>query len=91
MNIHEFQAKSLLEQRGVIVPPGGDCDTPEAAQAIAEDLIAKGATLVAVKSQVHAGGRGKGVFKSGFKGGVKLCTTAVDVKKKPGRCWAMCW
>jgi succinyl-CoA synthetase beta subunit len=82
MNLHEYQAKQLLAQCGVSVPPGEVCDTPEAARRIAEQLIANGATLIAVKSQIHAGGRGKGTFKSGFQGGVKLCKTADDVFEK---------
>ena len=79
MNLHEFQAKQLLARHGVAVPPGEVCQTAEAARKIAERLFADGAKLVAVKSQIHAGGRGKGTFKSGFKGGVKLCKTAQDV------------
>jgi succinyl-CoA synthetase beta subunit len=82
MNIHEYQAKQLLAQYGVSVPEGQVCDTPEAAKKIAVDLIAKGATLIAVKSQIHSGGRGKGTFKSGYQGGVKLCKTADDVYEK---------
>ena len=49
---------------------------------LAEKIFASGATLVVVKSQIHAGGRGKGTFKSGFQGGVKLCKTADDVFQK---------
>ena len=79
MNLHEFQAKQLLAQYGVAVPPGEVCTTAEAARAVAEKLFAGGATLIAVKSQIHAGGRGKGTFKSGFKGGVKLCKSADEV------------
>src|SRR6267378_4502895 len=82
MNIHEYQAKQLLAQYGVAVPEGEVCDTPDAAKKIAEQLFAKGAKLIAVKSQIHAGGRGKGTFKSGFQGGVKLCKTAEDVYEK---------
>ena len=82
MNIHEYQAKQLLAQYGVAVPPGDVCDTPERARKIAQDLVAKGATLLVVKSQIHAGGRGKGTFKSGYQGGVKLCKTADDVFEK---------
>jgi succinyl-CoA synthetase beta subunit len=82
MNIHEYQAKQLLAQYGVSVPSGEVCDTPDAAKKIATDLIAKGATLIAVKSQIHSGGRGKGTFKSGYQGGVKLCKTADDVYEK---------
>src|ERR1035441_3671435 len=82
MNIHEYQARQLLEQHGVPMPPGDNCDTPEAAKRIAARLLAEGAELIAVKSQIHAGGRGKGTFKSGFQGGVKLCKTAEDVFDK---------
>src|SRR2546427_7479059 len=79
MNVHEFQAKQLLAQYGVAVPAGEICDTAQKAKQIAEKLFANGARLIAVKSQIHAGGRGKGTFKSGFQGGVKLCKTAEDV------------
>jgi len=82
MNIQEFQAKQLLAQYGVAIPPGEVCDTPEAAKRIAEQLFANGANIVAVKSQIHAGGRGKGTFKSGYQGGVKICKTAEDVFDK---------
>jgi len=82
MNIHEYQAKQLLAQYGVAVPEGEVCETAEAAKKIAKGLFAKGATLVAVKSQIHSGGRGKGTFKSGYQGGVKLCKTAADVYEK---------
>jgi len=82
MNIHEYQAKQLLAQYGVAVPPGEVCDTPEAAKAIAKKLFEGGATLAVVKSQIHAGGRGKGTFRSGFQGGVKLCKSAEDVYEK---------
>ena len=82
MNIHEYQAKQLLAQYGVAVPGGDVCDTPEAAKKVAETLFARGEQLVVVKSQIHAGGRGKGTFKSGFQGGVKLCKTADEVHEK---------
>jgi succinyl-CoA synthetase beta subunit len=82
MNIHEYQAKQLLSQYGVTVPAGEVCNTPEAAKAIAEKLFTKGEKVVVVKSQIHAGGRGKGTFKSGFQGGVKLCKSAEDVYEK---------
>jgi citrate synthase len=81
---HEYQAKQLLAQYGVPVPPGEVCDTAEAAKTIAEKLFAKGETLVVIKSQIHAGGRGKGTFKSGFQGGVKLCKPPRKFLKRPG-------
>lgn len=82
MNIHEYQAKQLLAQYGVAVPAGEVCDSADAAKAIAEKLFAKGEKVVVVKSQIHAGGRGKGTFKSGFQGGVKLCKSAAEVHEK---------
>ena len=82
MNLHEYQAKQLLAQRGVAVPAGDVCASPEQAKTIAEQLFTKGEKLVVIKAQIHAGGRGKGTFKSGFKGGVHLCKTAQDVFEK---------
>jgi succinyl-CoA synthetase beta subunit len=79
MNIHEYQARQLLAQSGVALPPGDVCDRPEAARAIAEKLLANGAKRLVVKAQVHSGGRGKGTFKNGFKGGVKVCLTADEI------------
>ena len=82
MNLHEYQAKQLLAQHGVTVPGGEACQSAERAREIAQGLFASGQSLVVVKSQIHAGGRGKGVFKSGFAGGVKLCKSADDVFEK---------
>lgn len=79
MNLHEYQAKQLLAQRGVVVPAGDVCETPQVARAVAEKLFASGEKTVVIKAQIHAGGRGKGTFKSGFKGGVKLCKSAEDI------------
>jgi len=79
MNIHEYQAKQLLAQYGVNVPAGEVCASAEAARQIAGQLFAQGNSRVVIKSQIHAGGRGKGTFKSGFQGGVKLCQSADDV------------
>jgi len=78
MNIHEYQAKQLLKQYGVTVPPGEACKTVEEASSAAEKIFAAGNKLAVVKSQIHAGGRGKGVFKDGFKGGVKLAKSAEE-------------
>jgi succinyl-CoA synthetase beta subunit len=78
MNIHEYQAKQLLKQYGVAVPPGESCQTVAEAKAIAEKLFAAGQTLLVIKSQIHAGGRGKGTFTHGYQGGVKLVKTLED-------------
>jgi len=73
MNIHEYQAKELLARHGVNVPSGQPCKSIEEAEQAARALFDAGQTMVVIKSQIHAGGRGKGTFKSGFKGGVHLC------------------
>jgi succinyl-CoA synthetase beta subunit len=78
VNIHEYQAKQLLKQYGVVVPPGDACKTVEESKAAAEKIFAAGNKLAVVKSQIHAGGRGKGVFKDGFKGGVKLAKSVEE-------------
>ena len=79
MNIHEYQAKRLFAQMGVPVPPGNVATTPVDARSAAEKLFAAGHKRVVVKSQIHAGGRGKGTFKSGLKGGVKVCSSADEI------------
>jgi succinyl-CoA synthetase beta subunit len=76
VNIHEYQARQLLAQYGVSLPPAEVFTDASAARQFAEQLFAKGEPLVVIKVQIHAGGRGKGTFKNGFKGGVKLCKTA---------------
>ena len=55
MNIHEYQAKQLLAQYGVAVPPGDVCDKPEQAKAVAEKLFAEGNKLVVVGMTAGAG------------------------------------
>jgi succinyl-CoA synthetase beta subunit len=82
MNIHEYQAKALFEKYGVPSPKGaaaGSAAEFEAALA----RLPEGPTMV--KSQIHAGGRGKGVFTDGFKGGVKYCRTRAEAGEIAGR------
>jgi succinyl-CoA synthetase beta subunit len=75
MNIHEYQAKALFEKFGVAVPKGVPARSPaEFESALA--LLHDGAVIV--KSQIHAGGRGKGTFTDGFKGGVKFAKTKAE-------------
>ena len=57
MKIHEYQGKQLFRTYGVPVLRGIPCHTPDAAEAAAREL---GSPVVVVKSQIHAGGRGKG-------------------------------
>ena len=81
MNIHEYQAKALFEKFGVPVPKGAAAKTPEEF-ITALSSLPDGPTMV--KSQIHAGGRGKGTFTDGFKGGVKFCKTKHDAKEMAG-------
>ena len=82
MNIHEYQAKELLEKYGVSVPKGIAALSVDDAVKAAEELQAGGTSLFVVKAQIHAGGRGAGHFKGAAddKGGVRLCKTIDDVR-----------
>ena len=66
MKIHEYQGKEIFKRYGVPVPRNIPATTPEEAHAAAEKLIAEtGIPVVVVKSQIHAGGRGKGQVHKG--------------------------
>ncbi|MGN7438651.1 MAG: ADP-forming succinate--CoA ligase subunit beta [Alcanivorax sp.] len=79
MNIHEYQAKELLEKYGVAVPKGIPAMSVEEAVKAAESMETD---LYVVKAQIHAGGRGAGHFTDNpeGKGGVRLCKTVEEVK-----------
>ena len=79
MNIHEYQAKSLLAKYGVAVPKGGVAYTTDEAVAAAKEL---GGPIWVVKAQIHAGGRGLG-------GGVKVVKSMEDVEKMAGEILGM--
>jgi len=68
MKLHEYQAKALLDRAGIPVPPGMVAATPDEAEA-----AARGIAPVAVKAQVHVGGRGKA-------GGIKLARTPEEAR-----------
>jgi len=87
MKIHEYQAKQLLREAGVPVPQSQVAFTVEEAHAAAVKLIAEtGSEVVVVKSQIHAGGRGKGRFKEHPDlGGVKVVKGADAVKELAGK------
>lgn len=79
MNIHEYQAKQLLASFGAPIAKGIPIFSKEEARAAAEKL---GGPLWVVKSQIHAGGRGKGKFKElpeDAKGGVRLAFSLDEV------------
>ena len=79
MNIHEYQAKQVLKSFGAPIADGVPITSAAEAEAAVKKL--PGPVWV-VKSQIHAGGRGKGKFKElgpDAKGGVRLAKTAADV------------
>ena len=83
MNIHEYQAKAMFRESGVSVQSGVHCTTVEQALSAYDSL---GSDVVAVKSQIHAGGRGKGDLfcpDSGdmvMQGGVKVAFSREEVE-----------
>jgi succinyl-CoA synthetase beta subunit len=105
VNIHEYQARELLQKFGVATTRGRVASTPEEAEAIAREIAEpsasapllqpsdaapptapekKGAATpveLVVKAQVHAGGRGKGTFTNGFKGGVHLVRSPKEARE----------
>ncbi len=95
MNIHEYQAKELLEKFGVATTRGKVATTPDEAEAVAHELgnaspartvdLATGRVRpnggLVVKAQIHAGGRGKGTFNNGFKGGVHVVKSPKEARE----------
>jgi succinyl-CoA synthetase beta subunit len=80
MNIHEHQAKAVLKEFGVAVPRGYPAFSVDEAVKAAEQL---GGPVFVVKSQIHAGGRGKGKFEGlgpDAKGGVRVLKSVDDVR-----------
>jgi len=78
MNIHEYQARELFDKFGVPTSRSHVATTAEEAESIATSFATDN---LVVKAQIHAGGRGKGTFTNGFKGGVHLCKTPAEAGK----------
>ena len=84
MKIHEYQAKQLMKARGIAVPKGQVVTTVDEAVAAVRPLVEEtNNPVVVVKSQIHAGGRGKGRFKEHPDlGGVTVVTEGLKVGVK---------
>ena len=78
MDIHEYQAKELLQKFDVATTRGEVASTLSEVEQIASEL---GHVDLVVKAQIHAGGRGKGTFTNGFKGGVHLSKSPAQVRE----------
>lgn len=83
MNIHEYQGKEILKKFGVAIQRGIVADTPDHAVAAAKELQGEtGTQWFVIKSQIHAGGRGKGVVKETGSKGVVLAKSIAEVPDK---------
>jgi succinyl-CoA synthetase beta subunit len=83
MNIHEYQGKELLRKYGVAIQRGKVAETPEDAARVAQELQTEtGTQWFVVKSQIHAGGRGKGTIKETGSKGVVLAKSLAEVPEK---------
>jgi succinyl-CoA synthetase beta subunit len=81
MNIHEYQGKSILKKYGVRIQEGVVADTPDKAVEVARELSTQtGTKWYVVKSQIHAGGRGKGKIQGTEQRGVALAKSVDDVR-----------
>jgi succinyl-CoA synthetase beta subunit len=89
MNIHEYQAKKLLQSYGAPVSDGRIVLRSEDAKTAAGELDGP---LWVVKAQIHAGGRGKGTFKepkAGEKGGVRMARSVTEAAEEAKKnAWA---
>ena len=82
MNLHEYQAKELLQRYHVPVQEGNACSTvEEALSAYASIKEKSGSRFAVVKAQIHAGGRGKGTVKETGINGVKVGKSEDDIKE----------
>ena len=80
MNIHEYQAKKILAQYGILVPPGGIAYTPSEAKRVAQKLSSRGPWML--KAQIQSGARATGHFidhDAGGKGGIRQVTQISNV------------
>ncbi len=81
MNIHEYQGKEILKNYGVRVQEGIVAESPEKAVEAAKLIMAQtGSKFVVIKSQIHAGGRGKGKIRGSEQRGVQLAKSVDDVR-----------
>jgi len=80
-NVHECDAQDLMAKYGIPVSAGSAVTSASDAVSVAKKLNSNGVNDYVVKAQVLAGGRGKGTFLNGFKGGVHLCSEIEEVEE----------
>ena len=79
LNLQEFSSKELMEKHGLAVQRFKVAETDQEGVDGAQYLLDTGASELVIKAQILAGGRGKGTFDSGFKGGVHLTKDPKEV------------
>ena len=79
LNLQEFSSKELMEKHGLAVQRFKVAETGQEGVDGAQYLLDTGASELVIKAQILAGGRGKGTFDSGFKGGVHLTKDPIEV------------
>ncbi|KAH0614946.1 uncharacterized protein H6S33_000582 [Morchella sextelata] len=82
LSIHEYLSANLLKSYGIGVPKGAYAKTAEEAEAVAKEI---GGDDMVIKAQVLAGGRGKGTFSNGLKGGVRVIYSPTEAKMFAGQ------
>lgn len=83
MNIHEYQAKKILSQYGILIPKGGVAYTPNEAKRVANKVSLRGPWML--KAQVQSGARKQGYFlekNAGRRGGIRLVKSRRDIIKE---------
>lgn len=83
MNIHEYQAKKILSQFGILIPKGGVAYTPNEAKRVAAKVSPHGPWML--KAQIQSGARNKGYFlekKAGRRGGIRIVKSRRDIIKE---------
>ncbi|KAF8453628.1 hypothetical protein BGX38DRAFT_1249630 [Terfezia claveryi] len=82
LSIHEYLSANLLKSYGIGVPRGENAKTAEEAEEVAKRI---GGEDMVIKAQVLAGGRGKGTFDNGLKGGVRVIYSPTEAKMFAGQ------
>mmetsp|Transcript_10608 Transcript_10608/g.18056 ORF Transcript_10608/g.18056 Transcript_10608/m.18056 type:complete len:443 (+) Transcript_10608:45-1373(+) len=81
LNIHEYQSQELMRKYNISVANGDAASSVDEAKTVINKISSQGVEDFVIKSQILAGGRGKGTFVDGFQGGVHLATSAEEAEE----------
>lgn len=85
LNLHEYQAKELMDKYGVATQTGHTASTPADARIHSQKMLQQGIDTVVLKAQVFAGGRGKGKLSSGMNGGIQFSKDPEEIERLASR------